>query len=113
VSLVRVAAGRDRWSWLAEGTVTEVVRVTREETPDDTSTHLTTRALAARLGIGKETVARIWRDHDLKPWRVETFKASNDPRSKAARSRPHCMSGRPVMHQVNPPNDPAFLSGFR
>lgn len=76
----RVAAGRGRRSWLREGTVAEVVRVTREETPDDTSTHWTSRALAARLGIGKDTVARIWRDHDLKPWRVETFKVSNDPR---------------------------------
>ena len=31
------------------------------------------------MGIGKDTVARIWRDHELKPWRVETFKLSNDP----------------------------------
>ena len=58
----------------------EVVRVTRKERPDDGSTHWTTRTLAARFGIGKDTVARIWRDHDLKPWRVETFKVSNDPR---------------------------------
>jgi transposase len=76
----RIAPGRGRKSWLAEGTVAEVVRVTREETPDDTSTHWTTRSLAERFGIGKDTVARIWRDHKLKPWRVETFKVSNDPR---------------------------------
>ncbi|HSH61330.1 MAG TPA: IS630 family transposase [Acidimicrobiales bacterium] len=76
----RVAAGRGRKSWLPEGTVAEVVRVTLEETPDDTSTHWTTRSLAARLGIGKDSVARIWRDHNLKPWRVETFKLSNDAR---------------------------------
>ena len=24
-------------------------------------------------------MARIWRDRELKPWRVETFKLSNDP----------------------------------
>ena len=36
--------------------------------------------MAARFGIGKDTVARIWRDHKLKPWKVETFKLSNDPR---------------------------------
>ena len=35
---------------------------------------------AGRHGIGKDTVARIWRDHGLKPWKVETFKISNDPR---------------------------------
>ena len=36
--------------------------------------------MAKRFGIGKDTVARIWRDHNLKPWQVETFKLSNDPR---------------------------------
>ena len=57
----------------------EVVRVTREEQPDDTSTHWTTRALAERLGIGKDTVARTWRNHGLQPWKVEIFKLSKDP----------------------------------
>ena len=75
----RIAAGRGRRSWLPEGTVAEVVRVTREELPDDGSTHWTTRMLAERFGIGKDTVARIWRDHSLKPWRTETFKVSSDP----------------------------------
>jgi len=76
-----IAPGRGRKSWLPEGvTVAEVVRVTREESPADTSTHWTTRSLAERFGIGKDTVARIWRDHELKPWRVDTFKLSNDPR---------------------------------
>src|SRR5215204_146367 len=79
----RIAPGRGRRSWLPEGTVAEVVRVTREETPDDTSTHWTTRSLAERLGIGKDSVARIWRDHQLKPWRTETFKLSNDPEFEA------------------------------
>jgi transposase len=76
----RIAPGRGRKSPLPDGLVAEVVRVTREETPDDTSTHWTTRSLAERFGIGKDTVARIWRDHNLKPWRIETFKISNDPR---------------------------------
>lgn len=75
----RIAPGRGRKSWLPEGTVAEVVRVTREESPDDTSTHWTTRSLADRLGIGKDSVARIWRAHGLKPWKVDTFKLSEDP----------------------------------
>ncbi|MFH2071556.1 MAG: IS630 family transposase [Actinomycetota bacterium] len=75
-----IAPGRGRRSWLAEGTVAEVVRVTLEESPDDTSTHWTTRSLAKRLGVGKDTVARIWRAHNLKPWRTDTFKLSTDPR---------------------------------
>ncbi len=35
--------------------------------------------MAERYGIGKDSVARIWRDHKLKPWKVDTFKISNDP----------------------------------
>jgi hypothetical protein len=35
--------------------------------------------MAKRFRIGKDSVARIWRDHELKPWRVEFFKISNDP----------------------------------
>lgn len=35
--------------------------------------------MAARVGIGKDSVAKIWADHNLKPRRVTTFKISNDP----------------------------------
>jgi hypothetical protein len=76
----RIGKGRGRKSWLPEGTVAEVVRLTLEETPDDTSTHWTTRTMAERVGIGKDSVARIWADHHLKPWKVESFKVSTDPR---------------------------------
>ncbi len=75
----RIAPGRGRKSWLAEGTVEAVVADTLRAVPDDGSTHWTTRLMAARHGIGKDTVARIWRDHGLKPWKVEGFKFSNDP----------------------------------
>jgi transposase len=78
-SVGTIGSGRGRRSWLVEGTVAEVVRVTQHELPPDGSTHWTTRTLAKRFGIGKDTVARIWRDHNLKPWKVETFKVSNDP----------------------------------
>jgi transposase len=75
-----IAKGRGRKSWLPPGTVAEVVRVSLEESPADTSTHWTTRTMAERFGIGKDSVARIWRDHQIKPWKVNTFKLSNDPR---------------------------------
>jgi transposase len=74
-----IAKGRGRKPILSDGTVAEVVRVTCQERPEDGSTHWTTRMLAKRFGIGKDTVARIWQDHNLKPWRTETFKISNDP----------------------------------
>src|SRR6516225_3398778 len=75
-----IAKGRGRKSNLAPGTVEEVLRLTHQHRPDDGSTHWSTRTLAARVGVGKDTVAKIWADHNLKPWRVETFKVSNDPR---------------------------------
>ncbi|MDP9256028.1 MAG: IS630 family transposase [Actinomycetota bacterium] len=75
----RIAPGRGRKPWLPAGTVAEIVRVTREERPADGSTHWSTRTLARRIGVNRETVRRVWRDHGLKPWRVETFKLSNDP----------------------------------
>ena len=76
----RIAPGRGRRSWLPAGTVAAVVADTLHTTPDDGSTHWTTRLMAERHGIGKDTVARIWRDHGLQPWKVDTFKISNDPR---------------------------------
>jgi transposase len=42
-------------------------------------THWSSRLLADQLGIGNATVARIWREWRLQPWRVETFKFSTDP----------------------------------
>jgi transposase len=75
----RIARGRGRRSWLPAGTVAAVVADTLQNTPDDGSTHWTTRLMAQRHGIGKDSVARIWRDHGLKPWKVDTFKVSNDP----------------------------------
>ena len=59
--------------------VQEVVRLTLEETPTG-ATHWSTRALAAHLGTNATAVARIWREHGLKPHRIKTFKLSNDPK---------------------------------
>ena len=75
----RIAKGRGRKPSLGPGVVEEVLRLTHKELPADGSTHWSTRSLAARVGIGKDAVAKIWADHNLKPWRVETFKVSNDP----------------------------------
>jgi len=42
-------------------------------------THWSARLLAKELGISFASVARIWRDNDLKPWKQQTFKFSTDP----------------------------------
>jgi transposase len=78
-----IAKGRGRKSSLPPGVVAEVLRLTQQDKPADGSTHWTTRSMAARGGISKDSVARIWSDHDLKPWKVATFKISNDPQFEA------------------------------
>ena len=42
-------------------------------------THWSSRLLAKELGISFATVAKVWRDWDLQPWRIHTFKFSTDP----------------------------------
>src|SRR6266566_3854752 len=46
-------------------------------------THWSSRLLADQLGVSHNTVARVWREYDLKPWRTETFKFSTDPKLDA------------------------------
>jgi transposase len=75
----RIAKGRGRRSWVTAEVEDAVVHDTLHERPDDGSTHWSTRTMAERHGTSKDTIARIWRKHDLKPWRVDTFKISNDP----------------------------------
>jgi hypothetical protein len=36
-------------------------------------THWSSRLLAHYLGIGYGTVARVWRDHRIQPWRAEAY----------------------------------------
>jgi transposase len=36
--------------------------------------------MAARVGVSKDSVRRLWSELGLKPHRVDTFKVSNDPR---------------------------------
>jgi transposase len=42
-------------------------------------THWSARLLGRHLGISFASVARIWREWNLQPWRRETFKFSTDP----------------------------------
>jgi transposase len=69
-----IAKGRGRRSWLPTDTVRRVVELTLTGQPPGGQTHWTTRTLAAQVGVGKDTVAQIWADHELKP-----CKLSNDP----------------------------------
>lgn len=74
-----IASGRGRKPSISQETVDAIVHDTLHTIPDDESTSWSTRTMGERHGVGKDTVARIWRGRKLRPWRAETFKLSNDP----------------------------------
>jgi transposase len=74
-----VRAGRGRKPSIPAETVEEIVRLTLHQTPPG-HTHWSTRTMAARVGVSRDTVQRVWRARGLKPHLVNTFKLSNDPR---------------------------------
>jgi transposase/DNA-binding CsgD family transcriptional regulator len=44
------------------------------------ATHWSARVLAAKMGVSRMMVQRLWQRHDIQPHRVEKFKISNDPK---------------------------------
>ncbi len=44
------------------------------------ATHWSTRTMAKAQGVSEATVRRIWQRHNLKPYRLNTFKLSRDPK---------------------------------
>lgn len=78
----QVRAGRGRKPSIPAEKVAEIVRRTREETPDG-QTHWSCRSMAKAVGVSPATVQRIWSARGLKPHLVKTFKLSHDPQFEA------------------------------
>src|SRR3954467_5898373 len=58
--------------------VAQVLAISCSEPPGEV-THWTGRAVAAKVGLPRRTIQRIWQAHRVQPHRVRTFKRSNDP----------------------------------
>jgi transposase len=58
----------------------KVIAATLRPPPTDLGvTHWSSRLLASRLGVDHATVAAVWKEYGVKPWKAETFKFSTDP----------------------------------
>jgi transposase len=57
----------------------KILDTTLKTRPAD-GTHWSVRVLAAKLGISRMMVQRVWQRYDIQPHRVEKFKISKDPK---------------------------------
>ena len=62
---------------IPEAKVLAVVEATLKTTPPN-ATHWSTRSMAQSQGLSRMAVQRIWRQHNLKPHLIRTFKVSRD-----------------------------------
>lgn len=77
--LWQIAPGRGRKATYDSTRIKSVIDATLQSKPKG-STHWSCRTMAAAQGISKSTVSTIWRSHNIKPHRTETFKLSRDPK---------------------------------
>ncbi len=63
---------------LGDADVERVLTLTLESAPRD-ATHWSTRSMAKRVGLSRNSIQRIWQAFSLAPHRSETFKLSRDP----------------------------------
>lgn len=59
--------------------VMTIVNATIHTTPSD-ATHWSTRSMAKAHGVSKDSIQRIWKQYNLKPHLIKTFKLSHDKR---------------------------------
>lgn len=76
--LLRDAQRSGRKPTINSQTIAAVIAKTTQGKPE-VATHWSRSSMARAVGISESSVGRIWRQHGLKPHRIESFKVSNDP----------------------------------
>jgi len=74
-----IASGRGRKPHYGAEMTAQIVEATLQSKPKG-STHWSTRTLAKAQRVSKNTVHRIWQEHQLKPHLTKSFKLSRDPK---------------------------------
>jgi transposase len=74
-----VAPGRGRKAVHGPKKTAQIITATLHQKPIS-STHWSTRTLAAKTEVSKNTVQRVWEEHQLKPHLRKSFKLSRDPK---------------------------------
>lgn len=66
-----------RFPKLSNKKITAIVNATLHTTPPN-ATHWSTRSMAKAQGVSNATIQRIWKEYNLKPHLIKTFKLSRD-----------------------------------
>jgi transposase len=74
-----IAPGRGRKAHYDSAAVARMVEATLQTKPAG-ATHWSTRTLARVQGVSKNTIHRVWQEHELKPHLTKSFKLSRDPK---------------------------------
>ena len=74
-----IASGRGRKPRYEAAVTARIVEATLQSKPKG-STHWSTRTLAEVQKVSKNTIHRIWQEHQLKPHLTKSFKLSRDPK---------------------------------
>ena len=74
-----IAPGRGRKAHYGAAVLARIVAATLHTKPQG-STHWSSRALAQVQGVSKNTIQRVWQEHQLKPHLTKSFKLSRDPK---------------------------------
>jgi transposase len=73
------AAGPGRKARYGPASIAKIVTATLQAKPAG-ATHWSSRTLALAQGVSKNTIQRIWQEHQLKPHLTKSFKLSRDPK---------------------------------